>query len=72
MSIGSEIRKARLARGLSQAALARLVGCHEDSVLHWEKEEVKPLPIFREKLEKILGITLKEDPDDGGGKYPPE
>lgn len=65
MDLGKKIKEARMARGLSQAALAKLVGCHEDSILHWEKGEVSnPLSIYVEKLERVLQISLKEEQDD--------
>lgn len=71
MNIGKKIKEARRARDLSQAALAELIGCHEDSILHWEKGEVNnPLPIYVEKLEKVLGISLKEERNDSPNKSP--
>jgi len=65
MDLGKKIKEARIAKGLSQAALAKLVGCHNDSIFHWEKGKVNnPLPIYIEKLEAVLGVPLKEERDE--------
>jgi ribosome-binding protein aMBF1 (putative translation factor) len=60
MRNGERIRAARQALGLSQVALAREVGCVKLSIINWEKGGA-PLAVYRAKLEKVLGISLKED-----------
>lgn len=36
LQIGAAIRRARQAKGMTQAQLARLVGCMQSNVSHWE------------------------------------
>lgn len=58
------VRLARQACRLTQAELAGLMGCRRATVLHWEKGHHKPLPLYLEKLERVLGSKL----DDGGAE----
>ena len=72
MMIGKRIKDARKAKGLTQVQLAKLVGCAEQSIVNWEKEVVKPLPIFIDRLERILEVNLKEvDTDEMGNEKDP-
>lgn len=70
MNIGQRIRKARLEAGLSQPKLAALVGCAVQTIVAWEKEVNAPLGVYREKLEKVLGVSLKEEQDEGSKQTP--
>ena len=71
MSIGKRIRDARTSRGITQLDLARQVGCTEVSVGNWEREVVKPLGVYVEKLEAVLGVSLKEESDERQNQDPP-
>ena len=64
MDIGERIKLARQKAGISQAKLAELVGCSDDSILNWETKGVTPLPVYMQKLAKILGKEVLEDPDE--------
>jgi len=64
MSIGQMIKEARIRKGMTQVELAKEIGCDDDSIFRWEKEVNKPLPVFVGKLERVLGVCLKEDRDD--------
>jgi len=61
MHNGQRIKEARRGQGMTQAALAGRVGCATLSIINWEKGVRKPLGIYAEKLEAVLGISLKED-----------
>lgn len=64
MSIGEQIKRARNKAGLSQARLAEIIGCSDDSILNWETKGVIPLPVYMEKLVEILGKQIWEDEPD--------
>jgi ribosome-binding protein aMBF1 (putative translation factor) len=70
MTLGERLKKARERRGLTQSALAEKVGCAEFSILRWEKGVTRPLDIYLKKLEKVLGIDLKEGNDEAEIKDP--
>jgi transcriptional regulator with XRE-family HTH domain len=71
MQLGEKIRQGRKDKGLSQEALAKRIGCDSMTVLRWEKGVTKrPLDIYLEKLEKVLGIDLKEGNDEAEIKDP--
>jgi ribosome-binding protein aMBF1 (putative translation factor) len=70
MDNGERIRNARRAQGLSQVALAEKVGCVTLSIINWEKGG-RPLDVYREKLEAVLGISLKEEGSEGEKQEPP-
>lgn len=70
MSIGNSIREARIARGWTQVVLAAKVGCTEQSVVAWEGGGRTPLGIYRERLEKVLGVKLEEDRDEREKRTP--
>jgi len=72
MSIGKRIKERRIELGMTQKELAKKVGCDDDSILRWEKEVSKSLPIYVEKLEKVLGISLKEVSDESSNNAPPD
>jgi len=72
MDMGRRISEARRARGMTKAALAEAVGCAPLSIINWEKGVRTPLVIYREKLEAVLGISLKEGSDGDKHKAPPD
>jgi ribosome-binding protein aMBF1 (putative translation factor) len=61
MHIGERIRAARLSLGMSQAALAEKIGCATLSIINWEGGAHAPLVVYREKLESVLDVSLKEE-----------
>lgn len=64
------LRRQRLSRGLTQAALAKKLGLKTQStVSFWESGESIPTPTMIPKLARILGVTAMEltmliEPDD--------
>lgn len=76
MDAGKLIRAARNAQGMTQVELAQAIGCSELSVINWERGG-RPLRIYREKLEAVLGISLEEErharqrpaPPGGGASF---
>lgn len=58
MTIFSErLREARNAKGLSQAALAKLVKVQENTVWRWERERATPDIVTLERIALALGVT---------------
>ena len=57
-SVGEKIREARIENGWSQRTLAGLVGCSPPSVLRWERNYSRPLPIYARTLERLLRIEI--------------
>lgn len=53
--VGSRIRAIRAARGLSQAALAELVGVRQHRLSEWETGVILPSPSSLERLAEALG-----------------
>lgn len=48
------IRARREALGLSQAALAARIGCHEDAVAAWEHGRRRPSGLYLRELLRVL------------------
>ncbi len=57
---GEQIRKARMKIGLSREELAKKINEKESYLKHIEREEMVPNDKILKKLEKALGIKLKE------------
>jgi transcriptional regulator with XRE-family HTH domain len=55
--IGSRIRDAREARGMSAAELARLVKVSQTAVWNWEEKSRKPHSQTLIALAKVLGVS---------------
>jgi len=70
MHNGQRIKDARRGQGMTQAALAGRIGCVKLSIINWEKGG-RPLGVYREKLEVVLGISLKEEGSEGEKQEPP-
>jgi transcriptional regulator with XRE-family HTH domain len=66
---GSELAKAREARGIKQKDLARLLGITPTSLSSVENGWVAPWPRLRREAARILGCT--EDDLFGSGEPPP-
>lgn len=56
-SFGARIRRLRLARGLSQAGLAKLVGVSDPAVCGWEADRIQPKRNRLEALADILRVS---------------
>lgn len=55
---GHTIRVARETHGLSQAALARLIGVTQGAIGQWERAEVMPAPKHYEALSEALDLPI--------------
>jgi DNA-binding transcriptional regulator YiaG len=55
---GRRIASVRRARGLTQQAIADLVGTHQGTVGGWERGRNLPAPCFYPGLRRALGCTL--------------
>lgn len=56
---GYQIARLRIARGLTQAQLAQMVGTKQPSIARLEKGESTPSLAFLEKLAEALGARLE-------------
>lgn len=56
MSVGTEIRRQRTARGWSLRDLARKIGASHVAVLYWERDEHEPRPGAVERMEAVFGL----------------
>lgn len=57
-TVGTRIRRARLAMGLSQPELAELVGVKRLSIGQWERDARLPSTELLMKLVEALGVRL--------------
>jgi len=55
---GEKLRKRREARGLTQDQLAKKVGTTRVSINKWENGVSTPLPIYRERLNRMFGKII--------------
>lgn len=60
MKIGSRIAKARLAAGLSQLELGKLVGKGQTTVSSWEKDRTEPTREDVQRIAKALNLSLTD------------
>ncbi|MCS6778484.1 MAG: helix-turn-helix domain-containing protein [Geminicoccaceae bacterium] len=58
-SFGRRLRSLRLAKGLRQAELARLVGRHQTAIGPWERDEYAPPPDIVERLARALDTSAE-------------
>jgi transcriptional regulator with XRE-family HTH domain len=56
--IGRRIERARLAAGLKQAELARLLGVDNVQIWKWEKDGVEPTTTSLARIAKACGVSL--------------
>jgi len=54
ITIGDQIRKTRLDRGLLQKDVAKLIGVTEDCITNWEKNRNKPQKKYYEQVYSFL------------------
>ena len=65
-SVGTEIKTAREAKGLSRDELAKKLGVHNSSVGYWERGQGWPDPKHHKKLSALLNIPVERlTPPDG-------
>ncbi len=57
-TIGDQIRKVRLDRGLLQKDVAKLIGVTEDCITNWEKNRTKPSKKNTFKVKEFLRYLL--------------
>lgn len=60
MKLSYQIKKLRKERGLTQAQLAKKVGCSSWTISAWECDLRSPNPTQRKKLCEVFGITESE------------
>ncbi len=53
MTSGERLRAKRTKAGLSQEALARLLGVTQNTVARWERDEMTPSPMLWPALEHV-------------------
>ncbi len=58
MDIGSKIRKAREAKGLSQKELAKLLSTSYSVIGKYERDEMQPSIEAAKKIAKLVGTTV--------------
>lgn len=71
MSVGSRIRKAREAKGLSPANLGKAIGVSRTTIENWEKDTHHPTPKQVPKLISALGMRPSEFNRYGAGGVGP-
>ena len=60
MQIGSRIKAARKAKGITQEALARELGVAVMTVSRWERDDAKPPLVRLQDLADALDITVRD------------
>lgn len=58
---GAKLRAARLAAGLAQADLARLIGVDSTQISRWERDKVAPGADALKKLRAALQVSAEPD-----------
>lgn len=58
--LGSFIREARRAKGLSQSELARALGYHPQFISNWERGESRPPMEKLAALSRLLGVRRRK------------
>lgn len=58
MSLGFQIKRIRMSRGLTQAQLGKLVGKAESTVRTWELDRAQPSPETLAKVADVLNVTF--------------
>ncbi len=61
MSLGKQIKTARVAKQLSQTALAELLNVSPEAISKWEQDKYLPGRDKLKKLESLLDLSLYED-----------
>lgn len=55
--IGTRLRDARDAKGMTQRKLAELTGCHDQEISRYERGAIEPRTERIEELAKALGVS---------------
>ena len=58
-AVGARIREARLARGMTQAALAAAVGVTRSAVAQWETERAGQVRANLTRIASVLGVSVQ-------------
>ncbi len=56
--LGNNVRAFRIAAGLSQAKLARLVGCDPSAISRVERSEIAPRDALKLRIAEALGVSV--------------
>lgn len=59
-SIGEQIKKARINQEMTQSALAKAIGCTNNTISRWERGLNVPLKRDKERLAEVLGIVFDD------------
>jgi DNA-binding transcriptional regulator YiaG len=54
------IKELRTALGISQQALAAKLGVSLGSIRVWEYGKFKPMPVYQERIDRLISETKKE------------
>lgn len=65
----SLIARKRKERGLTQAQLAEMLGCHSKDISEWESGKRQPRADYMVKIATALGCTVDDIVFDGGFQY---
>lgn len=60
MTLGKEIARLRLEKGLRQIDLAGLVGVHQTHMARWENDQMRPRKAMLGKLAKALDVSVDD------------
>lgn len=60
MTLGKEIARLRLEKGLRQIDLAGLVGVHQTHMARWENDQMRPRKGMLVKLAKALEVSVED------------
>ena len=58
--MGEKLKAARNAAGLSQAALAEIVGCKQKDRRRWEAGQVEPGVLTVKRMAQALGCSMDD------------
>lgn len=62
ITLGEHLRRARLARKLTQKEAARILGTDAKTVCNWEKKETEPLIVFMPRILQFIGDNPFPEP----------
>jgi len=60
-TVGERIRKARMDKGWMVKQLAGRLGVTPDTVINWEKRNLKPMPKQAKRLRAVLGLNVEQE-----------
>lgn len=59
-SFGVRVQRIRLAKGMTQRQLAKLMRVSDAAVCGWELNRIRPRPLHMDELAKVLDVSLAE------------